>query len=60
MWMKLVLVVVMSGFHGLLERHAAKFRDRAETGSGRYFRIVNEVPTLLLIGIVALVVVKPF
>lgn len=60
LWLKLLLVAGMVAFHGLLEAHAARFRDGRETGSGRYFRIVNEVPTLLLIGIVILVIIKPF
>jgi putative membrane protein len=50
----------MLGFHGLLEVHAGRFRDGRETRNGRYFRIINEVPTLLLIGIVILVIIKPF
>jgi putative membrane protein len=60
LWLKLVLVAGMIGFHGLLEVHAARFRDGRETRSGRYFRIINEVPTVLLIGIVILVIIKPF
>ncbi len=60
LWMKLVLVVGMLAFHGLLERHAARFRDGREEQSGRYFRIINEIPTVLLIFIVILVIGKPF
>ncbi|PZF77426.1 protoporphyrinogen oxidase HemJ [Aestuariivirga litoralis] len=60
LWLKLLLVLGMLGFHGLLEVHAARFRDDRETRSGRYFRIINEIPTLLLIGIVILVIIKPF
>ena len=60
LWLKLMLVAGMIGFHGLLEVHAARFRDGRETRSGRYFRIINEIPTLLLIGIVILVIIKPF
>jgi protoporphyrinogen IX oxidase len=60
LWLKLVLVAGMLGFHGLLEVHAARLRRSAETRSGRYFRMINEIPTLLLIGIVILVIVKPF
>jgi putative membrane protein len=36
------------------------FRERRNTRSGRWYRVYNEVPALLLIGIVVLVVVKPF
>ncbi len=60
LWLKLVLVGGMLVFHGLLERHAVRFREGTETSQGRYFRIINEVPTLLLIGIVIAVIVKPF
>lgn len=60
LWLKLLLVAGMVVFHGALEMHAARFRDGREAHSGRYFRIINEVPTLLLIGIVILVVIKPF
>jgi putative membrane protein len=60
LWLKLLLVIGMLGFHGALESHAARFRDGRENRSGRYFRVINEVPTVLLIGIVILVVVKPF
>lgn len=60
LWAKLLLVACMIGFHGLLEVHAARFRDGREVHSGRYFRIINEVPTVLLIGIVILVIIKPF
>jgi putative membrane protein len=44
----------------LLERHAVSLREGRETKNGRYFRIINEVPTVLLIGIVILVIIKPF
>ena len=58
--LKLACVLGMVVFHGVLERHAARFRLDREAGSGRYFRILNEVPALLLIAIVSLVVIKPF
>lgn len=60
LWLKLLLVVGMLAFHGVLERHAARFRDGRETRTGRYFRIINEIPTVLLIFIVILVIIKPF
>jgi putative membrane protein len=59
LWLKIALVLGMLAFHGLLEIHAARFRQSRETRQGRYFRVINEVPTLLLIGIVIFVVVKP-
>ena len=60
LWLKLLLVGAMLAFHGLLEVHAARFRDDRELKPGRYFRIINEVPTVLLVGIVILVIIKPF
>lgn len=60
LWLKLLLVAGMIVFHGLLEVHAVRFREGRETRPGRYFRVINEIPTLLLIGIVILVIIKPF
>jgi putative membrane protein len=58
--LKLLLVVVMSGLHGLFARWVKDFGRDANTHSQRFFRIVNEVPTLLMVAIVILAVVKPF
>jgi putative membrane protein len=57
---KLVLVLVMSGFHGWLARCRRDFERDANRHPSRIYRIANEVPTLLMILIVILVVVKPF
>lgn len=57
---KLGLVVVLSGFHMLLGTQRRAFAEDRNRHSARYFRFLNEVPTLLMIGIVILVVVKPF
>jgi putative membrane protein len=59
-WGKLALVVALSGAHGQMALwHRELAEDRSERTS-KFFRIMNEVPTLLMIGIVILVVVKPF
>lgn len=60
LWFKVLFVVLMAGYHGMLEFHAARFRRGAETRGGRYFRVINEIPTALLVVIVILVIVKPF
>ena len=60
LWVKLAFILAMLGVHGLLEMHAGRFREDRETKPGRYFRIINEIPTVLLIGIVIFVIVKPF
>ena len=61
-WMhvKLVLVLAMSGVHGLLARSTREFAEDRNRRSARFYRIVNEVPAVLMMGIVVLVIVKPF
>jgi len=57
---KLALVIAMSTLHGFLSRWRRDFEKDANKHSAKFYRIVNEVPTVLLIGIVILVIVKPF
>src|SRR5579862_3673661 len=57
---KLTLVVVMSALHGYLARQTRMFAQDRNDRTSRFYRILNEVPTVILIGIVILVVVKPF
>ena len=57
---KLLLVVILSAIHGLFSRWVRDFAADRNTRSQRFYRMINEVPTLLMIGIVILVVVKPF
>jgi putative membrane protein len=57
---KLVLVILLSGLHGFLTRWTREFAEDRNAHSQRFYRIVNEIPTLLMIGIVILVIVKPF
>lgn len=61
-WMhaKLLLVIVMSGLHGYLARWRKDFAADKNQRSARFYRIANEGPTVLMIAIVILVVVKPF
>lgn len=58
--LKLMGVVGLCAYHGLLEWHLAAFAEGERFKSQRYYRIINEVPTLLLIWIVIMVIVKPF
>ena len=58
--LKLVLVLAMSAIHGLLARWVRDFAADANTRTAKFYRIINEVPTVLMIGIVILVVLKPF
>jgi putative membrane protein len=59
-WMqwKILLLVGMTGFHALLSRWRRFFEKDANTWSPRFFKIINEVPTILMIGIIILAVVK--
>ena len=59
---KLVLVIAMSAVHGLLARWVKDFaadRNR-HSHSQKFYRIINEIPTVLMIVIVILATVKPF
>src|SRR5262249_31182407 len=57
---KVMLVVALSGLHGLFARWVRLFGADRNPHSQKFYRIINEVPTLLMIGIVILAVVKPF
>jgi putative membrane protein len=57
---KLLLVILMSVAHMAMARWRKDFEQDNNVRSAKYFRIANEVPTLLMIAIVVLVVVKPF
>lgn len=57
---KIVLVLALSGLHGYLSGAVRAFREDRNTKPARHWRIINEVPTVLMIGIVILVIVKPF
>jgi putative membrane protein len=59
-WAKLALVGVLTVLHIALARWRGKFSADQNRHSTRFFRLVNELPTLALIAIVVLVVVKPF
>jgi protoporphyrinogen IX oxidase len=59
-WAKLALVVSLVGYHGALANWRRAFAEDRNRHSQRFFRIVNEMPSLALIAIVVLVVVKPF
>lgn len=57
---KLALVLLLSGYHGFLARWRRDFAEDRNTHNARFFRIINEIPTLFLIAIVILIVVRPF
>jgi protoporphyrinogen IX oxidase len=57
---KLALVVLMSALHGLFVRYVRDFAADRNRHSQRFYRLLNEAPTVLMIGIVILGIVKPF
>jgi putative membrane protein len=59
-WIKLVCVIAMTVMHMWLAGRRKDFVLGKNTRSGRYYRMANEVPTVLMIIIVVMVVVRPF
>ena len=57
---KLALVLVLSGVHGHLAAMVKQFAADRNLHSQKYYRIINEIPTVLMIFIVLLATVKPF
>jgi protoporphyrinogen IX oxidase len=57
---KLAMLLALSGIHGWLAMFVRAFAEDRNTRPARFFRILNEAPTLLMIGIVIMVIVKPF
>lgn len=57
---KMGCVALLAAFHGLLARWRKSFYLGENNKSERFYRIINEVPTILLIIIVSMVIVKPF
>ena len=57
---KLAAVLLLSVYHGVLEGYLRRFARDERVRDARFFRILNEVPTLLLIIIVVFIVIKPF
>jgi putative membrane protein len=57
---KLAFVILLSGFHGYLSAAVRCFAEEKNTVPARRWRLLNEVPAVLMIAIVVLVIVKPF
>jgi len=60
LWAKFGLVLLLTGYHHALGVWRLDFAADWNTRGPRFYRVMNEVPTLLMVGIVILVVVKPF
>ncbi|MEM7024036.1 MAG: CopD family protein, partial [Pseudomonadota bacterium] len=58
--LKLLLVLGMAATHGALVRYQKAFAADQRPGSGRFFRWLNELPTLLFVAIVVVAVFRPF
>ncbi|MDA8867020.1 protoporphyrinogen oxidase HemJ [Candidatus Pelagibacter sp.] len=61
LWMqiKIVLVILLSAYNDYLGKCLSSLKDNSNTRSSKFFRIINEVPTIMLIFIVFLVIFKP-
>jgi putative membrane protein len=59
-WVKAAAVLALSALHGLLDRYRRAFAEDRNEHPSRFFRSINEIPTLLMIVIVIMVIVKPF
>ncbi len=59
-WAKGLFVIALSGYHGMLGRYLREFAGDRNVKTSRYFRLINEIPTLLMAGIVVFVIVRPF
>jgi putative membrane protein len=59
-YVKLAMVLLMSGLHGALSRWRRDFLEDQNRRTQRFYRVANEVPTLLVIVIVVMVIVRPF
>ena len=57
---KLALLIAMQIAHAALSRWRRQFAQDRNPHPAKFYRAVNEIPTLLMIGIVILAVVKPF
>ena len=61
LWMqtKIVLVILLSAYNDYLGKCLASLKNNSNTKSSKFFRIINEIPTILLILIVFIVIYKP-
>lgn len=57
---KFLLVFILSGFHGMLAKYRKDFAAGTNTKTHKFYRLINEVPTVILVVVVILAVVKPF
>ena len=61
LWMqiKIVLIILLSVYNDYLGKCLISLKDNSNTKSSKFFRIINEIPTIILVSIVFLVIFKP-
>jgi protoporphyrinogen IX oxidase len=59
-YVKLIAVVLMTGLHGAMSKWRREFMEDRNSRSPRFYRVANEIPTVLLVIIVIMVIVRPF
>lgn len=59
LWLKLALVTLLSGFHGWLSAERKRFERDEIRHESKFYRMINEIPTVIMILVVILVIVKP-
>lgn len=59
-WAKAALVIILTGFHGFLGKQRKVFAADQNQLSSKFFRQINEIPTIVMIVIVIMVIVRPF
>ena len=59
-WVKFLLVILLSGVHGWLSKSQKRFAADENKLTEKQWRLANELPTVLMIGIVIMVIVRPF
>lgn len=59
-WAKVFLVVVLTLYHFFLGSCSRRFGEDRNARSEKFYRVINEVPTLLMVGIIIAVIVRPF
>ena len=57
--LKLAFVIILTVYHFFLFQCLGKFAENRNTYSSKFYKIINEIPTVLLIGIILVVVFKP-
>ncbi|WP_371396572.1 protoporphyrinogen oxidase HemJ [Fretibacter rubidus] len=60
LWIKLVLVFFLMGYHGFLSKMRKRFKAGQRPKSEKFFRMINEIPAVATIIIVVMAIVKPF